>query len=223
MNPRLDAPLPFDILVVTDRLTCAQVGRTVEEAIALILNSPLSHRVAILVRDKTVPPEVVAQTLQAVQPMTQSAGARLLVHTHVHLALAFNLDGVHLAAHDDVAIVRSQLSPQMLLGCSRHSHDPLDASDIEAADYATISPVFRPTSKPGDTREPLGMAGLQACVQRSVRPLVALGGIRPGVIAQTMAQGAAAIALCGVILQAEHPATLLEALCNELDCHRSID
>jgi thiamine-phosphate diphosphorylase len=211
------AALPFDILVITDRFSCAKVNRTVEATVAAMLKSPLSDRVAILVREKVLPLEQVAETLGILQPITQSAGARLLVHSYPTLALEFGLDGVHLASHVAVAPVRSQLLPTMLLGVSRHSSDPLDENDIGLADYATISPIYSPTSKPDDKRETLGLSGLRTCVQRSVRPLVALGGMQPGRIAEVMAQGAAAIAISGAILQTDEPAAMLQMLCREID------
>jgi thiamine-phosphate diphosphorylase len=223
--------LPFDILVITDRTACAQVGKTVTEAVEQILHSPLSHRIAILVRDKAAPQAHVSDVIKTLQPMTQAVGARLLVHTDTHLALTFGLDGVHVAAHVALEAVRSQLPPHMLLGTSRHAQDSLDTTDIGLADYATISPIYRPTSKPHDTREPLGVSGLDACVQRSVRPLVALGGMQAGRVAEVMRVGinaksrCVAIAISGAILQANNPAHLIKQLCSEIDegrCHQKI-
>lgn len=225
--------LPFDILVITDRTACAQVGKTVTEAVQQILRSPFCDRIAILVRDKAAPQSHVADFIKTLQPMTQAVGAKLLVHTYTYLALEFGLDGVHVAAHVALEGVRSQLLPNMMLGASRHAQDPLNAADIGLADYATISPIYRPTSKPNDTREPLGISGLQSCVQRSVRPLVALGGMRPGRVADVMLAGAAgaggvmdsgcvAIAISGAILQSDNPERLIEQLCLEIDEARSL-
>jgi thiamine-phosphate pyrophosphorylase len=219
--------LPFDILVITDRAACAQVEKTVITAVEQILQSPLSHRLAILVRDKAAPQAEVAETLKTLQPMTRNAGAKLFVHTDAELALKFELDGLHLAGYGDLQTVRSQLRPNMLLGISRHGQDALDDADIGLANYATISPIYRPTSKPGDTREPLGIMGLQSCVQRSVRPLVALGGMQPGRVEDVIKAGmgvnfgCAAIAICGAMLQAPDPEHLLQQLCLEIDtAHR---
>jgi thiamine-phosphate pyrophosphorylase len=209
--------LPFDILVITDRAACAQVGKTVITAVEQILQSPLSPRLAILVRDKGAPQPEVAKVIQALQPMTQKAGAKLFVHTHVRLALAFELDGLHLAGNGDLKTVRSQLPSPMLLGISRHSQDPLDVADIGLADYATISPIYLPTSKPKDTRETLGILGLRACVQRSIRPLVALGGMQPGRVGSVVGEGVEVIAISGAILQVQDPAGMLNQLCEEMD------
>jgi thiamine-phosphate pyrophosphorylase len=220
--------LPFDILVITDRTACAQVGKTVAQAVEQILRSPLSDRLAILVRDKAAPQADVAAVIKTLQPMTQAAGAKLLVHTYANLALEFNLDGVHLAAHGVLEPVRSQLLPNMLLGASRHGQDSLNGTDIGLADYATISPIYRPTSKPNDTREPLGIPGLQSCLQRSARPLVALGGMQAGRVTEVMMagvgleSGCAAIAISGAMLQSNYPEGLIGQLCHEIDAARSL-
>jgi thiamine-phosphate pyrophosphorylase len=215
------AALPFDILVITDRLSCAKVNRTVESTVMAMLQSPFSDRIAVLVREKVLPQHQVAETLRVLQPIAKSAGARLLVHSYLNLALEFGLDGIHLASHADLEPVRSQLPPTMLLGVSRHGSDSLDESDIGMADYATISPIYSPTSKPEDRRETLGLSGLQTCVQRSVRPLAALGGMQLGRVAEVMAQGAAALAISGAILQADDPAAMLTSLCTEIDRSRT--
>jgi thiamine-phosphate pyrophosphorylase len=211
--------LPFDILVITDQAACAQVGKTVIEAIEPVLRSPSSHRVAVLVRDKLAPQSQVAEMLQILKPMAQVVGAKLLVHTHVNLALELGLDGVHVASDIKLEQVKSHLLPNMLLGTSRHAQDALDEADIGLADYATISPIFSPTSKPNDTRETLSIAGLESCVERSVRPLVALGGMRPGRVAGVMERGVGAIAISGAILQSEAPIGMLHQLMEEIDAN----
>jgi thiamine-phosphate pyrophosphorylase len=208
--------LPFSILVITDHHTCTQRGRTVEAVINQLLHSPFRQRLAILVREKNVPVNQVAQTLHRLHPMVRQAGAQLLVHSHVELALAFELDGVHMASGFDLAPIRAQLSPSMILGVSRHGQDPLDELDIGFADYATMSPIYPPTSKPDDTRRPLGLAGLQACLNRAVRPLVALGGIQPGRVMEVMRLGVETIAISGALLQADDPAQMLQTLYSEM-------
>jgi thiamine-phosphate pyrophosphorylase len=215
------AALPFDILVITDRFSCEKVNRTVESTVAAMLQSPFSNRVAVLVREKILPQHHVAGTLRILQPIAQSAGARLLVHSYPTLALEFGLDGVHIASHVPLAPVRAKLPHTMLLGVSRHGSDPLNERDIGLADYASISPIYSPTSKPEDKRETLGLSGLQICVQRSVRPLVALGGMKTGRVADAMAQGVEAIAISGAILQADDPAAMLTSLCAEIEIERS--
>ena len=212
---------PFDILVITDSVSCEAVGRTVESTVMALLKSSFSPRAAILLREKTLPQSEVVQQLERLQPVVQAAGAKLLVHSYPDLALRLGLAGVHLASTVAVETIRSQIGNRLLLGVSRHGSDRLDVGDVGCADYATISPIYRPTSKPDDRRETLGLIGLKSCTQRSVRPLVALGGLKPGRVAATIAQGAAAVAVSGALLQAKNLAAMLDQLCHEVDQGRS--
>lgn len=208
--------LPFDLLVVTDALACQRASRTVLETVKCMLADGDWPGVAVLLRDKQSPLAEVERLLQKLIPIVSDANAKLLIHSHPQLALDYGLLGVHCAASAPLASIRATLGSQLLLGASRHGDDPLDEEDIGWANYATISPIFPPTSKPLDTRTTLGVAGLQACLQRSVRPLVALGGIQPHHSSVLITQGVAAIAVSGAILQAEFPNQALKFFWNEL-------
>lgn len=201
--------LPFDLLVITDAIACQRSGRTVFDTIQQMFAAQEWPRVAVLLREKQAPLPEVDQLLQSLLPVVASAKAHLLVHSYPQLALDYGL-GIHLAAQTPLPPIRSFLGTQVLLGASRHESDDLGAADLAVADYVTMSPVFTPTSKPVDTRIPLGLEGLYKASQRSSKPLVALGGIHPAQVAAVMAQGAAAIAVSGAILQAESPACVLQ-------------
>lgn len=215
--------LPFDLLLITDRAACHRAGRTVTETVALALRaaSPV-RRIAVLLRDKPSSPmakygaEARLRQATALKAIAEGAGALLLVHSYPDIAVNLKLAGVHVAASTNLAMMRDRLSSTMLLGASRHAHDALDETDLAPATYATISPVYAPTSKPGDRRLTLGLSGLQACVARSARPLVALGGMRPGRARAAMACGAAAIAVSGAVMQASDPARVANQLLDEI-------
>lgn len=203
--------LPFDVLVITDATACHRAGRTVLETIQCMFADENWPRVAVLLRDKQSSLGEVEKLLQQLIPIVSKANAHLLIHSYPQLALDYGLLGVHCAAAVPLASIRATLAPQFLLGVSRHGDDPLDEQDIGLSHYASISPIFSPTSKPLDTRTTLNFDGLQTCLQRSVRPLVALGGIQPHHVTSLFAQGVAAIAISGAILQAELPHQMLKS------------
>jgi hypothetical protein len=62
-------------------------------------------------------------------------------------------------------------------GVSCHDADEVDAAFGAGAAYALLSPVWRPTSKPDDAREPLGPERFLAIARE--RPVLALGGVTP--------------------------------------------
>ena len=105
-------------------------------------------------------------------------------------ALDAGLD-LHLPASWDPAAWRRAA----VLGQSCHSLAALHAAARAGADYAFLSPVFPPGSKPTDDRPPLGLDGLrQACAQAPL-PVIALGGITtPARAADCRAAGAWGVA-----------------------------
>ncbi|MEQ8382649.1 MAG: thiamine phosphate synthase [Coleofasciculus sp. A1-SPW-01] len=212
--------LSFELLLITDKAACHRAGRTVEQTLTSILNDINSRCVAILVRDKKATISEIATLISNLKPLTDSTGVLLLVHSYPQLALEYNLAGVHLSSTTAIAPVRQQLPPEMLIGVSRHGTDALDQDDIGLANYATISPVYSPLSKPEDQRNTLGLQGLRDSVKRSYRPLVALGGIEPGRVSDAIAQGAKAVAVIGAVMGAENPASVVQLLLDK-DTHRA--
>jgi len=83
--------------------------------------------------------------------------------------------GLHLPGSAPWEGVRSRV--RGLLGASCHSVDDLHMAAEIGADYATLSPVFSPLSKPSDIREPMGIDGLQEAISSAPLPVFALGGI----------------------------------------------
>lgn len=202
--------LPFRVLVITDRAACATRGRGVLETVARALAGVDARDVAVLYRDKARSPEHNLRTVAALRTLCRHAGARVLVHTHVFVATSLGLDGAHLASDalttaGEVALARSLLAPGALLGVSVHRGDqvPLEV------DYAMLAPVFAPSSKPHDTRPPLGLDGLRAACTATPVPLIALGGIDDGNARACFDAGARAVAVLGAVMSAPDPARTL--------------
>lgn len=91
----------------------------------------------------------------------------LTVHVHTRCADRPPMDFLHIRARE--------ARPQRPFGVSCHDEAELDAAFASGAAYALLSPVFRPTSKPGDKRVPLGSARFTAIADG--RRVYALGGI----------------------------------------------
>lgn len=202
----MSAELPFRVLVFTDAPAAAVAGRTVAETVRACLPA-CDARVAFALRDKTAPLHEIGDLVRGLRGGLQQTGARLLLHTQADLATALDVDGVHMP--DDAPA--PALGPT-LRGCSRHAGAPLDVEDLAGFAYATISPVFAPTSKPDDDRPRLGLDGLREHAERSARPVVALGGVTPDNAGACLDAGAAAVAVLGGVMSAPDPAAALRAL-----------
>lgn len=102
--------------------------------------------------------------------------------------------GLHCPAGMDLRQARAAV--RGLLGASCHSLDELEAAREAGCDYATLSPVFSPSSKPDD-RPPLGLSTLRRAASHAGLPVLALGGVTPERAAACVAAGAAGVAVLG--------------------------
>jgi thiamine-phosphate pyrophosphorylase len=66
----------------------------------------------------------------------------------------------------------------LLVGVSCHSIGEVLAAEQDGADYAFLSPIFAPLSKPSAS-PPLGLEALNAAARQAKIPIIALGGVTP--------------------------------------------
>ncbi|MCA2977479.1 MAG: thiamine phosphate synthase [Myxococcaceae bacterium] len=134
-----------------------------------------------------------------------AAGAPLFVNGRVDLALALD---AHL--HCTTRSLRPDqvraLLPSRWISTVVHGVD----DTASGADLALVSPVFTPTSKPGDTRPPLGPEGFSALAARLPCPAFALGGITPASAARL--GHPPGVAVISAVLEADDPAAAAAAL-----------
>jgi thiamine-phosphate pyrophosphorylase len=203
--------LPFRVLLVTDDDACARAGHTVIETVARAL-LPKVDGVAVLVRMKGASERDVAERCVAVRAIARRSEALVLVHGHPRLVARLGLDGAHVDSRAHVDEARVALPPRALLGASRHSDDLEHRARFFGLDYATMSPVFAPSSKPDD-RATLGLDRLRDATARAPIPLAALGGVDDRNARACLAHGAHAAAVVGAVMSARDPRRALLALC----------
>lgn len=109
--------------------------------------------------------------------MCKEAKALFIVNDDVDLALAVQADGVHVGQGDlPVEVVRKLVGMEKLIGVSASSLAEAEAAAASDADYLGVGPVFGTNTK-GDAGEPVGLDFLALVAARSVKPIVAIGGI----------------------------------------------
>ena len=111
-------------------------------------------------------------------------------------------DGTHLAAADPFPARRPPI-----VGRSCHDHADLRRAAAEGCDYATLSPIFPTSSKPG-YGPALGVRSLAG----SPLSVYALGGVTPLNAAACRHAGAAGVAVMGTAMSTPDLAVLVEAL-----------
>ena len=137
---------------------------------------------------------------------SHESGAVLFVNDRFDLALLAGADGVHLGA-DDLApeLLPAEARARLLVGLSTHTPEQVRASRTRPIDYVAFGPVFGTGSKES-AYGARGLDALRAAVRDAAHPLVAIGGIGAGNIADVGRAGAAAAAVISALAAAEDPA-----------------
>jgi len=120
--------------------------------------------------------------------------ARVIVNDRLDVALVTGAHGVHLRASSPPArLVRSATPQGFLVGRSIHSAaDAVRVSGEGGLDYLLFGTVFPTPSKPGTAGA--GVAGLRAAVLATSLPVLAIGGVDGGRVADVARAGAAGFA-----------------------------
>lgn len=159
---------------------------------------------ALLIRE----PLLDVSVLPAVIPQLAESFQSLIVHLKTPgaagVAREFGV-GLHLPSTEKVSVWADRYET---LGISTHSVSEALTALEHGASYVLLSPVFRPTSKPNDTRAVLGLEGLEGV--RGL-PVWALGGILPTNAARVMRAGVAGIAVLGGLFGQPDNATIESA------------
>jgi thiamine-phosphate pyrophosphorylase len=142
--------------------------------------------------------EIEARELWAIARAYAAQGLRVIVNTRCDVALAAGASGLHLPAGSIAPSRWRAIVPQgFSIGVSCHTRVDLERAQAEGADYAYLSPVFAPLSKP-DPRPPLGWDGFSRTIEGLTIPVLALGGMtldRRDAAARAGAAGIAGITL----------------------------
>lgn len=168
----------------------------------------------LLLREPALGEDELRRVIGHVQPHFK----QLILHAKCANATAIARD-LHLPLHLGGDIrwwERNRSSWEGGLGVSAHSEGDVYAARSWGFDYAFLSPVSRPTSKPNDRREPLGEAYLaKAQMRNDPMPVYALGGVTPEIARRLVGKGVAGVAVLGGMWnQTENPKRLRANLRN---------
>ncbi len=125
-----------------------------------------------------------------------STTTKLLINTHVEIALAVGADGIHLPdgspPPDAVRAAwmdHERRSPT--IGVSAHSINDVVQAENGGATFAVLAPIFE---KAGTNAKPIGIEALREACATARIPILALGGVRLGNVRACLEAGAAGIA-----------------------------
>jgi thiamine-phosphate pyrophosphorylase len=193
------------LLVITDR---KQAQAPLEQVLAAAFEAGCRWA---SVREKDLSPDEQVALAKRLLRVARDWDARLTLHGDPALAQAAGLDGVHLGAGGDAAAARERLGEGPLIGISLHSAAEAEKLDPAIIDYAIAGPAYATPSKP-DYGPVLDMQGIGKIAAATTVPIIAIGGITPGTVAEMRGAGAAGIAVMGSVMRSQDPAREVDSL-----------
>jgi thiamine-phosphate pyrophosphorylase len=200
------------LFVICDADTHGRELARLAPAIQQVLARAAPGTIALVERDRLgTDDRARLARLRVFRTLCDAHRAALIVAGRVDLALAAHADGVHLPERglspEAVAslLTRARAARPMAIGRSCHDRAGLLVAAAQGADWAFLSPVFAPHSKPA-TSPRLGLDGFAAAIAGLTLPVVALGGLLPAHVAPLMTAGARGVATLGAVLGTPDPA-----------------
>ncbi len=145
-------------------------------------------------RDKDAPAAQRLETARRIREATRSSGTLFIVNDQLDVAILSGADGVHLGQGDvPVAEARSLLGQGMIIGISCSSLAEASEAENHGADYLGVGAIIATPTKEG--YPVVGLEGLRQIAKESSLPLVAIGGVNLGNMAEMKAAGAKYLAM----------------------------
>lgn len=152
----------------------------------------------VQLREKTLGyDEFLAEALE-IQALCRKYDVPFVINDNVQIALEIGADGVHVGQSDmEAGNVRELLGPDKLIGVSAQTLQQALRAQERGADYLGVGAVF-PTSSKDDAVEVDRETLEQICREVDI-PVVAIGGISRGNIADLKGSGVCGVALISAI------------------------
>jgi thiamine-phosphate pyrophosphorylase len=197
-----------ELLLVTDR---SQAQGSLED----VLNAAFVAGCRwASVREKDLPAPEQGALARSLHEIAGNYRAWLTLHGSAELAQEAGVDGVHLPSGADVRAARALLGRRALIGISIHTPEEAGNLDASVVDYAVAGPAYATASKP-DYGPVLGMVGIEKIAGATRVPIIAIGGIAPGAIAEMRIAGARGVAVMGGVMRAKEPGEVVSRLVRE--------
>lgn len=196
MRRAVDLSLYF----VTDGALSVRLG-LVDTALAAVAGGAT----IVQLRDPLAKGRALVEQARALVAVLRPLGVPLIVNDRVDVAIATGADGVHVGQDDLPAVeARRILGPDAIIGLSITDVGQMADVPWDAVDHLGVGPVVSKGVK-ADAAEPMGFAGLAACVKASRKPVVAIGGMSVESVPDTISAGADGVAVVAAIAGAADP------------------
>jgi thiamine-phosphate pyrophosphorylase len=141
----------------------------------------------IQIREKDLEARPLYELVCKVRDAAAGTSTKILVNDRLDVALAANIDGVHLPAD---GLPAARVRPFVrLMGCSTHTLEEVLQAEQDGADFVIFGPIFETPGK-----VPVGIEALRNVAVHAHIPILAIGGITREVTGEVIQAGAAGIA-----------------------------
>lgn len=166
-------------------------------------------------REKIKTTKEYYELAKKVKQITDQYKIPLIIDDRVDIALAIDAAGVHVGAEDmPVAIARSLLGPDKLVGATAKTVEVATQAQQDGADYVGVGAIYPTTTKVKTVQT--SIETLREIVQHIQIPVGAIGGLNIDnidILKDTGIQGACVVS---AIMKAEHPKEAATALKNKI-------
>ena len=179
----------------------ATKGRDVVEVAAAALRGGAS---VIQLRDKTRDKGEVLQVARTLKSVCDEHDALFIVNDDADIAFLSEAHGLHVGQTDlPVAEARRVLPPTQIVGRSNNGTTEALESEEQGADYLAVGAVFSTTTMGKSGRTAVGADMIRNVKQAVSVPVVAIGGINAGNIADVARAGVDCICVVSAVTYAD--------------------
>ena len=146
----------------------------------------------VQLRAKHFPEEDLRSLASRALALTRTAGAQLLINARADLAIALDLDGVHVTAEQLCALKERPVPVRQWFAASCHNRKEIELAQRLGVDFITVGAVNATPTHPSAT--PLDWYRFAQLCESSVVPVYALGGVSRKDLETARCSGAQGIA-----------------------------
>ncbi|MGC8925618.1 MAG: thiamine phosphate synthase [Calditerrivibrio sp.] len=159
---------------------------------------------AIQLRDKKLTAKQRYENGLKIKELTKDKDVMITVNDRLDLALALEIDVIHVGVKDIPPYVIKDLYPDILVGYSCNNIEDLEVAEKSKVSYVGVGPAFL-TSTKDDLRPLIGPDGIKEIVSKTDIPAVAIGGINLQNCHQLVDIGVKGVAVSSEICRSLNP------------------
>lgn len=132
----------------------------------------------IIFREKSLSSSKAQELIEKIKLMIKDTNQCLIVNHHHQVARKLMIDKLHFGFEDycrNRNLIKKLSEQGVSIGVSIHSLEQLHTIDQQIVNYLLVGTIFPTDCKPGVST--LGPSGLQAIIDQTELPIIAIGGI----------------------------------------------